>query len=87
MPSNLHPLVVHFAIALFFVSVFCDILGWLLKKESLHTVGWWNLLFGFFGAIVTVAAGLLAERSVGHNETAHFSSKGSTHAKYQNGLS
>jgi uncharacterized membrane protein len=71
MPANLHPLVVHFAIALFSVSVLCDILGWLLKKESLHTVGWWNLIFGFLGAIVTVTTGLLAERSVGHNEAAH----------------
>lgn len=71
MPPNPHPLVVHFTIALFFISVLCDVLGWLLKKESLHTVGGWNLIFGFFGAIVTVATGLLAERSVGHNDAAH----------------
>lgn len=71
MPPNPHPLVVHFTIALFSISVLCDVLGWLLRKESLHTVGGWNLIFGFFGAIVTVATGLFAERSVGHNNAAH----------------
>ncbi len=71
MPPNPHPLVVHFTVALFSVSVLCDVLGWLLKKEALRTVGWWNLLFGFFGTLVTVATGLLAERSVGHNDAAH----------------
>lgn len=71
MPPNFHPLVVHFTIALFAVSVLCDLLGWLFKKESLHTVGWWNLLFGFFGALTTVVTGLVAEGSVGHNEAAH----------------
>lgn len=71
MPPNPHPLLVHFTIALFFVSVLSDVIGWLFKKESLHTVGWWNLVFGFASTVLTAATGLLAERAVGHNDAAH----------------
>lgn len=71
MPPNPHPLVVHFTIALIIVSVLCDLLGWLLKKSFFHTVGWWNLFFGFLGTLVTVATGLYAEDHVAHTEAAH----------------
>jgi len=71
MPPNPHPLVVHFTIALIIASVLCDLLGWLWKKPFFHTVGWWNLVFGFFGAFVTVATGLYAEGHVEHTDAAH----------------
>ena len=42
-PDPLHPIVVHFVIAMVLFSVFCDIAGYLTGKNTLFEVSWWNM--------------------------------------------
>lgn len=69
--TYLHPIVVHFTIGLFVLSVLFDILGAITKKEKFKIAGWLNLLFAGAAGIVTVIAGLIAESRVPHVEAAH----------------
>jgi len=71
MPPNPHPLFVHFTLGLLIASVLCDLLGLVLKRNSLHSAGWWNLAFGALAALAAVATGLYAEWTVEHDEAAH----------------
>ncbi|MFQ6616615.1 MAG: DUF2231 domain-containing protein [Fidelibacterota bacterium] len=65
-PQTVHPLFVHFPIALFSTSWLCDVLGVRFKKESLHQAGWWCLTFGVLSAVFTVGTGFLADTVTGH---------------------
>ena len=69
--QNIHPILVHFTIALFTTSVVFDIIGYLTKRESLKSAGWWNLLFATIAAVPTIITGLLAESSLPHTDEAH----------------
>ncbi len=54
--AELHPPVVHFAIALTIVGVLFDIAGFVLKKESLKHAGFWAFIVGViavWGAAIT----------------------------------
>lgn len=69
--QNIHPMFVHFPIALLIFSVVCDILGRLFKKDSLENAGWWGLCLGILAIVLTATTGLLAASSVPHIEAAH----------------
>lgn len=43
-PDTLHPIVVHFVIAMVLFSVFCDVLGFLTRYYRLFSVSYWNLV-------------------------------------------
>lgn len=60
-PTLIHPMVVHFAIALLIVAVFLDLLGKVANQPSLHSAAFVNLALGGVFAIAAVAAGMLAE--------------------------
>lgn len=49
-PDPIHPIIVHFVIAMVFFSFFCDVGGYLIRNHRLFEVGFWNL----FVASVTV---------------------------------
>ena len=68
---HLHPVVVHFLIALLTVGIIFDILGVGLKKEDFLVVGKWNMFFGAASLIFVVVTGLMAEGAVEHSEEAH----------------
>ena len=68
---NLHPLFIHFPIALLTVGFLFDLIGVLLKKESLNNAGWWCQLAGIFGGAVAVGTGLWAESTVPHGGASH----------------
>ncbi|WP_456401115.1 DUF2231 domain-containing protein [Persephonella sp.] len=54
--SQLHPPVVHFAVALIIIGVLFDIAGFILKREDLKHAGFWTLLVGvlsMWGAAIT----------------------------------
>lgn len=53
----LHPIFVHFPVALLPVAVVCDLLGRLTGRASLAHAGWWALLFATLAAPVTAATG------------------------------
>ncbi len=61
---NIHPLLVHFPIALLTISVLFDLVYLLTKKEVFSSVGWWTQLAGVAGLAGTIVSGLYAERTV-----------------------
>jgi uncharacterized membrane protein len=61
---NLHPVLVHFPIALLTASVAFDLCGIVLRRQELERSGWWTLVIGCAGLVLTVVSGLLAKESV-----------------------
>ena len=61
MDLPLHPILVHFPIALLFVSVFFDLLSKALSRESFREGAIWLLGLGLTGGIVAALAGGIAE--------------------------
>lgn len=53
------------------ISVFFDLLGAFLKRESLKAAGFWTLVFGVAGSGVAIFSGLLAEDATPHGVEAH----------------
>ncbi len=68
---NIHPLVVHFPIALLSLFFIVDLIASFIKKENLQTVAAALLYMGTFFAAVTVYFGFQAAETVGHDEVAH----------------
>lgn len=69
---NIHPLLVHFPIALLSAFLITDLFGFLLKKEKLKHSASVMLYIGAVGAMATVASGLMAANKVPHAEEVHF---------------
>ncbi len=69
--ENLHPITVHFTIALFSLVVLFDILGWIFSNENFKTASFLNLAFALPAAIASVLTGRYAESLVPHNEVIH----------------
>jgi uncharacterized membrane protein len=67
----IHPILVHFPVALLTVGLLFDLGGWLLKRESLRSAGWWCMVFGVGGVLLATLSGVYVEGSVGHNDAAH----------------
>lgn len=65
--ARLHPLIVHFPIALLVTGVGLDFLGLILRRPSLQRVALWNLALGTCGAAAAVATGLEAEEVAKHS--------------------
>jgi len=68
---NIHPLFVHFPIALFTSSLAFYLLGSVFKTESLLGAGKWCLYFGTLAAGLTVWTGLQAAETVSHAGAVH----------------
>jgi len=68
---NLHPLAVHFPIALLSVYLLLDITGSLFKQPNWRRAAGWFLYIGALSAWITIAAGWQAEDSVAHSEVVH----------------
>jgi len=68
---NIHPLFVHFPIALLFASLAFYLLGVVLRKEDFFRVGQWNLYLGTLGAAAAVWSGLQAAKTVPHDDATH----------------
>ncbi|MFQ6608545.1 MAG: DUF2231 domain-containing protein [Fidelibacterota bacterium] len=64
--TSLHPLFIHFPIALLSTSVLFDILGVLFRNKSLHYAGWWCLLVGVISSLAAIATGFIADSIYGH---------------------
>lgn len=62
--QNIHPLVVHFPIALLFVAALMYWMGFLARRELLQWSGLWMLVLGALGAAVAAATGLYAAPGV-----------------------
>ncbi len=62
--AELHPPIVHFAIALTIIGVIFDILGFVLKKESLKYAGFWAFIIGVIAVWGAMLSGEAAEEVV-----------------------
>ena len=69
--DNIHPLLVHFPIALFTLFFFADTLGGLLSIPAWRKFATPVLYIGTFFSIITVAAGFQAAYSAPHNDITH----------------
>ena len=59
-PETIHPLLVHFPIALFSTGLLFDILARLLNNEELDHAGFWTMLMALISSPFTIIAGLFA---------------------------
>jgi len=55
--DTIHPIVVHFVIAMAVISVVFDLAGVLLRKPNLFEVSFWNLLFATGAIFVAIIFG------------------------------
>ncbi|HEY9639428.1 MAG TPA: DUF2231 domain-containing protein [Coleofasciculaceae cyanobacterium] len=56
-PDPLHPIVVHFVIAMVFFSFLCDLLGYLTHRHRLFEVSFWNLVVASVAIFVAIILG------------------------------
>ena len=63
----IHPMLVHFPIALLSAAVFFDLLGKKWRPEECRIAGLYTLVLGFAGAAMSVASGAMAEDAVEHS--------------------
>ncbi|MFZ5862467.1 MAG: DUF2231 domain-containing protein [Nitrospirota bacterium] len=63
MTHPLHPIIVHFPIALLITAIVLGALELVLKRDALREAATWLLGFGFMGGLVAAATGILAEEA------------------------
>ncbi|CAG1772101.1 hypothetical protein BAC2_02168 [uncultured bacterium] len=68
---NIHPLIVHFPIALLTSFLLMELLSVVTGKESFRAAATWMLYLGTIGALAAVSAGLWAAATVEHSDEAH----------------
>jgi uncharacterized membrane protein len=64
MSHPIHPLIVHFPIALLFTSVFFDLLWVITDNKNYRQTGFWLLILGLIGGIVAAIFGAWSEEIV-----------------------
>jgi uncharacterized membrane protein len=68
---RLHAAVNDLPAALLLAAVLFDLMGWLLKRDSLVWAGIWTLWAGVVGGWAAVILGELAEEKIDHGEAIH----------------
>ncbi len=61
---NVHPIVVHFPIALFITGLVVDVMGHLAERETLKKMGLVLVVLGALGALAAMLTGLSVEETV-----------------------
>ncbi|MBV6622527.1 MAG: DUF2231 domain-containing protein [Rivularia sp. (in: Bacteria)] len=56
-PDPLHPIVVHFVIAMVFFSFFCDVVGYFNRNQRLFEVSFWNMFVAAIAIFVAIIFG------------------------------
>ncbi|OCQ94156.1 hypothetical protein BCD64_05140 [Nostoc sp. MBR 210] len=56
-PDTLHPIVVHFVIAMVLFAFFCDLVGYFTGKARLFEVSWWNMFVATIAIFVAIIFG------------------------------
>ncbi len=69
--DNIHPLFVHYPIALFTAFFIAEFLGVVFKKEHFRCAASFTLYLGTIAALFTVLAGYYAAATVEHSEAVH----------------
>jgi uncharacterized membrane protein len=63
MTHPLHPIIVHFPIALLITAIFFEVLELVFKREVIREAATWLLGLGFLGGLAATASGILAEEA------------------------
>ena len=63
---DLHPLVIHFPIALFSSAVLFDFIAVIFKKDELLITSWWVMLLALFSSAFSIITGLIDDSLIGH---------------------
>ncbi|MEM1172308.1 MAG: DUF2231 domain-containing protein [Cyanobacteria bacterium P01_H01_bin.35] len=58
-PDTVHPIVVHFVIAMVLFAFLCDIIGYLTRNFRLYEVSWWNMCFATISIFIAIIFGQL----------------------------
>jgi uncharacterized membrane protein len=53
----IHPIIVHFVIAMVFFAFFCDVVGYLTRNHHLFEVGFWNMFVASAAIFLAVIVG------------------------------
>jgi uncharacterized membrane protein len=56
-PDTIHPIVVHFVIAMVLFAFVCDLIGYFTGKTRLFEVGWWNMFVATIAIFVAIIFG------------------------------
>lgn len=56
-PDTMHPIVVHFVIAMVLFAVLCDGIGYVTRNTRLYEVSWWNLFFATISIFIAIIFG------------------------------
>ena len=62
--AHLHPMIVHFPIALLITGFFFDIVGLFVTRESFTTTGFYLLILGSLGVVAAFISGSIAGGSI-----------------------
>ena len=62
--APLHPILVHFTIALTSASLFFDLLGRVLHAPGLAAAGWWTLALSAVSTVLTLATGVVSRLGI-----------------------
>lgn len=61
MTLPIHPVVVHFPIALLMAGVLLELIGWIGRRESAKQAAVWVLVLGALGGLAAIGSGLMAK--------------------------
>ena len=56
-PDTIHPIVVHFVIAMVLFAFFCDIVGYFTRNYKLYEVSWWNMFIATISIFIAIIFG------------------------------
>lgn len=56
-PDTMHPIVVHFVIAMVLFAFLCDVIGYFSGNYRLFEVSWWNMIFATMSIFVAIMFG------------------------------
>ncbi len=64
--AEIHPLVIHFPIAMLSSAILLDFIFVLSKREDLTQAGWWIMLLGLVSTAAGIATGIWNDTLIGH---------------------
>ncbi|BBA80200.1 hypothetical protein RGRSB_1818 [cyanobacterium endosymbiont of Rhopalodia gibberula] len=56
-PDTIHPIVVHFVIAMVLFAFSCDVIGYFTRNTRLYEVSWWNMLVATASIFIAIIFG------------------------------
>lgn len=56
-PDTMHPIVVHFVIAMVLFAFLCDVIGYFTHNPRLFEVSWWNMFFATISVFIAIIFG------------------------------